>query len=154
MCNEAASSMPDLPNSEIEMGLLILYKCKFDEAWCRAQIVPNDYVLMVDFGSKEPFTRMRAKFFPESLVQYPALARQCCLTAVKPIANVWSKAAKKFFQDNCEEVELWLKIVDFMYVSPDQKNPNLEVDVTLRSGINIGDALVQQKHAVKVSKMY
>ena len=94
-CNTASESMPDLPNSVIEMGLLILYKCKFDGAWCRGQIVPNDYVLLVDFGSKEPFTRMRAKLIPESLVQFPALARQCCLTGVKPSANVWSKNAKK-----------------------------------------------------------
>ena len=41
--------------------------------------------------------------------------------------------------------------MDLLYASPDQKNPNLEVDVFLRSGLNVADELVKEGHAIRVS---
>ncbi|XP_075250275.1 uncharacterized protein LOC142342676 isoform X3 [Convolutriloba macropyga] len=128
-CDQLAQSAMDIGNRRLVVGQLLLYKCEFDESWSRAQMLPNDHVLMVDFGSNEKYNPARAKYLPKELTAHPVMARQCSLAGVLPTSGAWSSGAIEEMTNRCQDVELYLKIHELRITSVEQKNPTLVVDV-------------------------
>ncbi len=138
--------MPLLPKPKERQ--LFLYKCSFDGAWCRAQLLPNKQVLLVDFGSKEPFAEHKSKCFPKRLAHIPVLVRHCSLAKVFPSGVLWSEGCKKFIKDTCDDQELLVLVKSFLKKSPMQVNPCLEVEIFLKhTAVSLSDLLVQKGFA-------
>ena len=151
LCLQCSKVSTNVSKSELQDGQLLLYETRFDDSWCRAQMLPNNEVLMVDFGSRDPFEEHRAREMPKELTRYPVMIRQCKLANIQPEKGTWSADANKLMQDQCDGEELSIVVRELKYNSIAQKNPILIVDVTV-AGVDLAEILEKAGYAKRTAK--